>query len=135
MLFRILTGIAAVYHLLLAIAGLLFPPATLARVIELVMGVAPALDGDMLLAIKFASAYVLAFGIGLALLSWKPVHYRPLLPCVLVLFGVRLINRIVVFSTLAEQYEVSFARNAFGVVALLVLFTGILLTSGKKARA
>lgn len=134
-LFRLFTGIAAVYHLILAAAALLLPNEVLASALQVILGVTPTLEGDLLLAVPFAGAYVLAFGIGLALLSWKPLQNRALLPGVLALFGVRLLNRVLLFSTLAEQYELSTVRNLFGVASLLVLFIGILLTAPRKARA
>lgn len=133
--FRFLCGVAAAYHLLLAGAAFLLPPELLSKVLSGILGVAPSMEGDLPLVATFAGAYVLAFGVGLALLSRHPRRYRALVPGVLVLFGVRLLNRVLLFSSLAERYELSAARNLFGVLSLALLFAGIWLTAPKKADA
>ena len=132
LLFRIITGIAAVYHLLLGLAGLLLPIETFARFSSVFLGVSPSIDAQFHLITKFSAAYILAFGIMLLLLALNPVKNRVLVIPVLALFGVRLLNKIVFFDTIGSSFDVEPVRNIISVVTVLFFFTAILLTRPRE---
>ena len=135
LLFRVLLSVVCVYHLLLGVAGLVFPPDLLEGVTGAVLGVAPDMDGTVRLAARFAGAYVLAFAVAAGCLARKPEHARALLPVVLTLFAVRLVNRVILFQALAEAFELSPLRNVFGVAALAVLLGGIWWSAPRAGKA
>jgi len=130
-LFKCLTGIAAVYHLALGLAGLLLPIDAFTGISELILGLRPEVDPQFELTAKFAAAYVLAFGVMLSLLCLNPRKYRLLAIPTLTLFGVRLINKLMFFGTIGESFDVPVARSVFAVASIAVLFFGILLTMPK----
>jgi len=134
-LFRILTGVVALYHIVLGLAGLLLPVDAFADVSGFILGLRPEVDAQFELTAKFAAAYALAFGALAGCLCLHPVRLRMLALPVLVLFGVRLINKLVFFGTIASSFDVPFARNLFATLSVAVLFFGILLTLPKAKDA
>lgn len=127
-LFKLFAGIAGVYHILLGLAGLLLPMETLGGVIGFMLGVQVVPDPQLFFTAKFSAAYILAFGVMLILLTANPVKNRALVIPVLILFGVRLVNKVLFFGPIAEALEVSTGRNLFGIAVILIFFLGILLT-------
>ena len=131
-LFKIFTGIAGVYHIILGVAGLILPADMFVKVSSLILGFSPNVDNQFQFIVKFSSAYILVFGIMLLLLAANPIKNRALVIPALVLFGIRLINKIVFFSSIASSFEIANSRNIFSIVAILFFFLGILLTMPKK---
>jgi hypothetical protein len=121
-LFRLTTGIAAVYHLLLGAAFLVLPAGAISGMARVFLGVAIEFDAKLSMVGKFASAYILAFGIMLGLLCWKPVKLRALVIPALVLFGIRLANKMVFLTTIEENFGVDRGRSVFALASLAVIF-------------
>ena len=121
-LFRVTAGVAAVYHLALGGVLLVLPADALHGMAKLFLGIAIEFDAKMVLAGKFASGYILAFGIVLALLCWKPVQLRVLVVPVLVLFGIRLANKLVLMTTIEGALGVGRGRSLFALASLLLIF-------------
>ncbi len=130
-IFRIVAGSAAAYHILLAAAGLLCPADTIEKVVAVAFGVALEVGPQLGLIIKFVSAYLLAFGVMLLLLSLNPVKYRALALPALVLFGLRFVNRLVLFSALTSA-GMTVSRNVTGTGFILFYFVAILVWFRKK---
>jgi hypothetical protein len=128
--FRLVTGIAAVYHILLAAAGLLCPAGPLEKLIAVAFGVAVKTDAVMVVVLKFVSAYMLVFGVLLLLLARDPGRYRALAAPALILFGVRFVNRLVFFGTLTAA-GMTVSRNVIGTGLILFFFAAILLSLPK----
>ncbi len=121
-LFRLTAGIAAVYHLLLGAAFLLLPAEALHGITKVFLGVGLEFDDKLSMVGKFASAYILAFGVMLALLCWKPVKLRALVIPALVLFGIRLANKMVFLTAIEENFGVDRGRSVFALASLAVIF-------------
>ncbi len=134
MLFKTLTGIAGLYHIVLGFSALLLPIETFANISKLILGLQPEVDLQFQLATKFASAYVLTFGVLLLILFKEPIKYRVLAIPVLLLFGIRLINKLVYFGTVGQSFDVSAPRNIVAVAFVAIFFFGILLTLPKRDR-
>ncbi len=132
-LFKLSVGVAGVYHLLIGAVGILFPAELLVKVSGFILGVSPEVNEQFPLIAKFASVYVLAFGILLIILFLNPVKYRILAIPVLTLFGIRLINKILFFGTIGASFGIPFGRNLFGTLCVFFFFTTILLTLPKKS--
>ncbi len=121
-LFRLTAGIAALYHLALGGALLVLPAEALNGMAKLFLGVAIEFDAKFSMIGKFASAYILAFGVMLALLCWKPVQLRVLVVPVLVLFGIRLANKMVLMTSIEGAFGVDRGRSLFALASLALIF-------------
>jgi hypothetical protein len=58
----------------------------------------------------------------LGLLCWKPVKLRALVIPALVLFGIRLANKMVFLTTIEENFGVDRGRSVFALASLAVIF-------------
>ena len=134
-IFKAATGIAGVYHIALALVGLFLSAEVTAKVSELAMGVVLTSDAQTLLVARFAAAYMLAFGIMLLLLAADPRKYRMLAVPAAVLFGVRFLNRILLFNVVSSTFGMSWTRNFVGTAIIFVFFAAIFLTMPKRAEA
>lgn len=121
-LFRLTAGIAAVYHLILGGALLILPADALNGIAKMFLGIAIEFDTKLSMIGKFASAYILAFGLVLALLCWRPVQLRVLVVPVLVLFGIRLANKMVLMTSIEEAFGVDRGRSLFALASLALIF-------------
>ncbi len=130
-IFTIATGIAGAYHLLIAAAGFLCPVDTVVKVVDVAFGVVLEVGPQLALILKFVSVYMLAFGVMLLVLSSNPIKYRAFAMPALVLFGLRLINRILFFSMLTSA-GMSVSRNVIGTGLIFIFFTAILFSLPKK---
>lgn len=122
MLFRITTGIAAGYHLILGGALLALPAGELTGIARMFLGTELEIDPKLALIGKFVGAYILVFGILLALLFLKPVRLRALMVPALVLFGVRLVNKLVFMTAIEQAFGVTRGRSLFALITLAVIF-------------
>lgn len=129
--FRIVTCIAAAYHILLAATGLLCPVSTVEKVIAIAFGLGVEVGPLLGLVVKFTSVYMLAFGVMLLLLSSNPSKYRVFAMPALLLFGLRFVNRLVFFSTLSTA-GITVSRNITGTGLLLFFFAAMLVSLPKK---
>ncbi|GEM_PF-3627405 len=131
-IFRILMMIIAVYHVSLGLVALFLPAELQTEVFRLAFGAGPEMSPDVLLAARFTSSYVIAFGLLAGLTGLKPDALSSVVPLITGLFGLRMVNRLFVFGTLSEQYGVSTARNVTGVLLLLILCASTWLTRPRK---
>jgi hypothetical protein len=121
-LFRLTTGIAALYHLVLGAALLVLPEGAMGRTAALFLGMELEFDPRLLLIGRFVAAYILAFGVMLALLCWRPVKLRALLAPALVLFGIRLMNKLLFLTTIEQTFGVTRGRSVFAMISLALIF-------------
>ena len=129
--FSLVTGVAGVYHILLALAGALCPASTIQEVVSFAFGVTLDVGPQLALVAKFVSAYMLAFGVMLLLLALDPKKYRGFAIPALALFGVRFLNRVLFFGTLGEA-GMGTGRNLTGTAIILFFFVAILVLLPKK---
>lgn len=120
--FRLTTGIAAVYHLVLGAALLVLPASALGGITRVFLGTELEIDARMEMVGKFSAAYLLAFGVMLALLCLKPRPLRVLVLPALALFGIRLANKLVFVTTIEETFGVSRGRSLFAIASLALIF-------------
>ena len=134
-LFKAVTGIAGVYHVLLAGIGLFLPIDTAAKAFKLALGVSVSVTPEITLITKFTAGYMLAFGVMLLMLSWQPIKNRALAWPALLLFGARFLNRVVLFGTLSSTFGMTASRNAIGSALILFFLVAIWLTMpGKESK-
>ena len=130
-IFKLSAGIGGAYHLILGVIALALPVDTVIQVITFAFGMTLEITPQLPLVLKFASVYLIAFGGTLLLLTSDPAKYRIFAYPALALFGIRFINRIIFFSTLAAA-GVADSRNMMGAGIILVFFLLILCTLPKK---
>ena len=130
-IFKIATGIAGGYHVLIAAAGLLLPSHLVAKVVEMAFGITFEMNAQLSILAKFASVYMLAFGVALIILSINPIKYRAFTLPALILFAIRFITRVIFFSALTTA-GMPAARNISGAVIILGLFLALLITMPKS---
>jgi len=131
-IFKIVTGVAGLYHVLLAGVALLFPIALTSKAFTFALGINIALTPQIEFIGKFVGVYMLAFGLMLLMLAFNPVKYRVFAYPAIILFGIRLINRILFFGALSTTLEMTASRNIIGSVLILLFFLGIWLTLPPK---
>ena len=120
--FRLTTGIAAVYHLVLGAALLVLPASALGGITRVFLGFELEIDARLEMVGRFSAAYLLAFGVMLALLCLKPRPLRVLVLPVLALFGIRLANKLVFMTTIEETFGISRGRSLFAIASLALIF-------------
>ncbi len=131
-IFRVVTGIAGVYHVILAAIGLLLPIEITAKAFNIALGISVTLTPEVTFIAKFVAVYMLAFGIILLILASNPIKFRSLTYAALALFGVRFINRVIFFSLLSSTFGMTASRNLIGSVLILFFFIVIWLTMPQK---
>lgn len=131
-IFKIVTGIAGVYHILLGAIGLLFPIEITSKAFGVALGVNIAATPQLGFIGKFIAVYMVAFGIMLLILAFNAVKYRVLAYPALAVFGIRFLNRVFFFSLLSTTFGMTWQRNFIGSALILLFFVAIFLTMPKK---
>ncbi len=131
-IFKMFTGIAGAYHIILGVIGLLLPIEVTSKAFTMALGVNVALTPQLEFIAKFVSVYMLAFGLMLIILTHNPIKYRMFAYPALVLFGIRFISRIFFFTTLTTAFGMTLQRNLVGSILILIFFFGIWMTLPKK---
>jgi hypothetical protein len=123
--FRFLMVIAGVYHVFLAVVGLFLPAEVVVKILKISLGVVLNQDHQFDLVVRFSSAYLLAFGSMLLLLARDPIKHRVLAIPALILFGARIINRVILFNALLDA-GMTQSRNVTGIILLLIFAASLL---------
>ncbi len=127
--FKLFASVVGIYHIILGIAALVFPVATMGSTVKLFLGFSPTMTDQFVLVSKFTGVYVLAFGLMVSLIARDPEKYSVFITPVLVLFAIRLANKLIFFNQIGVELGVSTARNILAVVFVAVFFFGMLLTA------
>lgn len=131
-LFKTVTCVAGLYHVLLGIIGSLFPVEITAKAFKVALGISINVTPEIIFISKFISVYMLAFGIMLLIVASNPIKYRVFAWPALALFGARFLNRVIFFSLLSSTFGMTASRNFIGSVLILFFFIAIWLTMPKK---
>lgn len=131
-IFKATTGIAGLYHVLLAAIGLLFPIEITAKAFTVALGISVSITPELTFIAKFVSVYMLAFGIMLLIVAYNPIKYRAFAWPALALFGARFLNRVIFFGLLSTTFGMTASRNLIGSALILFFFVAIWLTMPKK---
>lgn len=130
--FKALASIVGIYHIVLGLAALALPVSALASAIDLFLGFQPSMTDQFVLVSKFTGVYVLAFGLFVLLIARDPEKYRLFIAPVLLLFGIRLLNKLILFNEIGAQLAVPPARNVLAVAFVAIFFFGMLLSAPAK---
>lgn len=128
-IFRVLASVVGIYHLILGVAALVLPVGLMSSTVELVLGFSPSVDEQFVLVSKFTGVYVLAFGIVVLLVARDAERYALFITPVLLLFAIRLVNKVVFFNDIGAQLDVPPGRNVLAVAFVALFFFGMLFTA------
>ena len=129
-IFKIVTGIVGIYNVALGGLALMLPIENVISLVEAMKGYSLEATSQLPLILKFTSAYLLAFGAMMLLLSSNPQKYRLFALPALVLFGTSFLNNILLLDEITPYRS----GNITGVTLTLILFffLSILFTMPKK---
>lgn len=130
--FVVLASIVGIYHVILGVAALVLPVGMMSSMVELFLGFSPSITDQFVLVSKFTGVYVLAFGVVVLLIARDPERYSLFITPVLLLFAIRLIDKLVFFNEIGAELDVPPVRNVLAVVFVAVFFFGLLLTAPPK---
>jgi len=123
---KVLLWFISVYHVVAG--GMLFFSGEMAiRTLNSLSGTRITGSPELGIAGEILACYLLAFGIMMGVAAWNPVKNRALISVGLVLFGLRLFQRIVFADKTMQVMQIPSAKywGAAGIVAILSLLMGI----------
>lgn len=126
-IFRFLAGFAGVYHCILGLLGTFASAEFIAKTVSTVYGVAPRVDLQFLSSARFASAYLLAFGVMMLLVAWKPREHHMFVWAAVVLFAIRVFDRLVYFNVLQDAYGITMAQNLRVLIPVAIILVGLIV--------
>ena len=130
--FQAFASVVGVYHVILGVSALILSEGTMTSMVQLFLGFNPSVTDEFVLVSRFTGVYVLAFGFFVLLIAREPVRYALFITPVLALFGIRLVNKVILFDEIGAQLDVPTARNVLAVALVAVFFFGLLLTAPPK---
>ncbi len=119
---KILLWIAAVYHILLGLLGV-FAKETAVFIANSFFNFNLTLNDEMLWIINPFSAYLLFFGVFMAVAATDPKKYRNIIYAGVGLFALRIVQRIIflVSAPVALVYSVDPLRNIIAIAVVAVM--------------
>ena len=123
--YRMLAGFVGVYHIMLGIL-MLFSGELAIKAAKSMAGM--TIIGSPVLGImgEILACYIIAFGLMMGLAAWNPIKNRSLITIGLVLFVLRLLQRIVFADKTMEVFQISSTRywSAFVIVLIISVILG-----------
>lgn len=119
---RLLAGFIAIYHIVTGV--ILMSSGEMAiRAAKTLAGLTITGSPELGILGEILACYVIAFGFMMALAAWDPVKNRSLLTVGLVLFALRVIQRVAFSTKVIEVFQADPARYwmAAGIVVLLAV--------------
>ena len=129
-IFKIITIVVGIYHVTLGALGLILPLENVVSVVKAMKGYNLEVTSQLLPILKFTSAYLIAFGGMMLLLSTNPQKYRQFALPALVLFGTSFLNNIWLFNEIAPHRSEN--TTVVTLTFILFFFLSILFTMPKK---
>lgn len=134
-IFRFLAGFISVYHLTLGLIGTFGSASLILFAVNRIYGAVPEVDVQFLVLARFISVYFIVFAVAMGLLAWKPLKYRNFVWLPIVLFSVRIIERIVTFDLISEAFGTTMGRNLQIIVPIGLLLVLLFVFRPKNNEA
>lgn len=131
-IFRALAWFAGIYHVLLGLAGTFLSADFIADVVSKVYGVNANIDAQFLASARFASSYLLAFGVMMVLVAMKPREYRLFVVPAVVMFATRVFDRLAYFDVLQDAFGITMTQNLQTVVPVALIALGLFFFRPQK---
>jgi len=129
-IFKIITIVVGIYHVTLGALGLILPLENIVSVVKAMKGYNLEGTSQLLPILKFTSAYLLAFGSMMLLLSSNPQKYRLFAIPALVLFGASFLNNMLLLDEIAPHRTENI--TVVTLTFILFFFLSILFTMPRK---
>ena len=126
-LFRIVIGYASIYHILLGLLGTFAGPSIVVGLSSTIFGISPTPDDQFLVTGRFAAAYMLAFGMMLGLLAIDPRKYSMLVWPGVVLFALRIFDRLVYAGQLERAFGTTLGRSLITVAMAVIIIAALVV--------
>jgi len=110
-IFKIVAWYAGLYHIILGLLGTFANSNIVISVASKVYGISVVSSSQFLYLAKFISAYMIAFGIMLLFLGINPQKYKALIIPAIILFVVRIFDRLVFFDLLQDAFGSTMQQN------------------------
>lgn len=123
-IFQTLASIVAVYHIILGVT-VTFASPDLVVIVTKLYRVTPTINSEFLYLAKFTAAYGLALGVMMAMVALNPRKYRMFAWGAVVLFGVRIFQRLFFFNLLNDAFHVSMSQNFMTIIPIGLLALGL----------
>ena len=131
LIFRVTAWWAGIYHLALGLIGIFADKEFMSLVIQTVFGASVEITPQVFYLVKFCSAYMTAFAVATIILAMNPVKYRSLIWVPLTLFIIRLLQRVLFYSTLAASFDIPARTESITIIALIIMPTLLYLSRPK----
>lgn len=136
--FAFLAWFVGIYHLLLGLAGIFGSQQFLEPIIKTVYGVDPTFNAQFEYLVKFIAVYFIAFGLMMVFVAMNPKQYAKFAWVAVVLFAIRIVQRLVFYNLLNEAFHISFVRNLEVLVPIAVIMVCLIAfhpdySTGKKS--
>lgn len=127
LVFKMVAAWAGVYHLVLGALGVFGSEEFVGKVIYSVYGATLDMTLQTFYMVKFASAYMLAFGLAMLILAKSPEKYKNLVWVAILLFLVRVLERII-FSNILDAMGISTSTEIVTSIVILLMGGTLYLT-------
>lgn len=123
--YRILAGFVGVYHIMLGLL-LLFSGEMAIKAAKSMAGMTIIGSPELGVVGEVLACYIIAFGLMMGLAAWNPIKNRSLITIGLVLFVLRLLQRIVFADKTMEVFQIPSTRYwaAFVIVLIISVILG-----------
>jgi hypothetical protein len=117
---RGLLWLICVYHVMIGVIAFM-PPEVVRGSARVLLGLALPETPALYQVVKSLGVYALVFGVMMGVAAWDPIKNRALISVGVVLFALRIFQRLMNLDALEESFSVSTARNlgTAGVVAVI----------------
>ena len=116
LVFKVVAWYISIYHAVLALIGTFAGPETVGAIAARVYGITPYITAQFAVTAKFASAYMLAFAVMMGLVAYSPEKYRVFIYPAIVLFLLRIFDRIVYAGQINEAFGTTMSQNMVTIV-------------------
>lgn len=131
-IFRVVAGFVGIYHIVLG-AVATFGGSSLVGLVAKLYNISPTLDSQFLYLAKFIAAYGIAFGVMMAMVAYNPQKYYMLAWGAIVLFAVRIFDRLFYFDLLKEAFDPTMGQNLITVFTIGILGLALFIYMPKKS--
>ncbi len=132
-IFRFVAGFASIYHLLLGLVATFASAGFVISIASSVYGITINIDPNIFISLaRFVGSYMIAFGLMMGLVALKPTLYRNFAWVAVILFALRLFDRLVFFDTLEKALNITWASSIPTIVVVTLMAVSLIIFMPKK---
>jgi hypothetical protein len=124
-IFRVLSWFVSLYHIGLGLIATFSPSGVIQVVADKVYHLTVTIQPELMVVFsRFIGSYMIAFGVMMALVAHKPKEYKKFAWIAVLLFGIRIFDRTVLFASLGSL-GVTWAQNLETVIPIGLIALGL----------